>query len=110
MQLDPPARRSPPHCGWPPCEIDLNDFVRKSGANSPRRLKCGREGANKMDAIPAPQISPLMLADRLITLAQDADRAGLQKAARLILRAAERVCEQPPVACGATRRAVHCAG
>ena len=55
-----------------------------------------------MDATPAPQISPIMLADRLITLAQDADRAGLPKAARVILRAAERVCEQPPT--------FHCAG
>lgn len=63
-----------------------------------------------MDANPAPQISPLMLADRLITLAQDADRAGLPKAARLILRAAERVCEQPPVAHGVIHSAFHCAG
>ena len=55
-----------------------------------------------MDAIPLSQISPLVLADRLIALAQDADRAGHRKAAQLILRAAERVCEQPPV--------LHCAG
>ena len=55
-----------------------------------------------MDTIPPSQISPPVLADRLIALAQDADRAGLRKAARLILRAAERVCEQPPV--------FHCAG
>ena len=67
-----------------------------------------------MDNTPAPQISPIVLADRLITLAQDADRAGLQKAALLILRAAERVCEQPPVVNSAVHGVVHgelhCAG
>jgi hypothetical protein len=63
-----------------------------------------------MDTLPSAQISPLVLADRLITLAQDADRAGLPKAARLILRAAERVCEQPPAIHGTVHGALHCAG
>jgi hypothetical protein len=46
-------------------------------------------------AMPA-QISPLVLADRLIALAEDADRAGLRKAAGRIVRLAERVCEERP--------------
>lgn len=48
------------------------------------------------------QISPLVLADRLIALAEDADRAGLRKAAGHIIRLAERVCEERP--------RFHCAG
>jgi len=47
-------------------------------------------------------ISPLVLADRLIALAEDADRAGLRKAAGHIIRLAERVCEERP--------RPHCAG
>ncbi len=42
------------------------------------------------------QVSPLVLADRLIALAEDADRAGLRKAAGSLLRLAERVCEERP--------------
>ncbi|MBV9748582.1 MAG: hypothetical protein JO157_07200 [Acetobacteraceae bacterium] len=41
-------------------------------------------------------VSPLVLADRLIALAEDADRAGLRKAASRLLRLAERVCEERP--------------
>lgn len=55
-----------------------------------------------MDSTPATQFSPLVLADRLIALAEDADRAGLRKAAGRLVRLAERVCEERP------RR--HCAG
>ena len=41
-------------------------------------------------------VSPLVLADRLITLAQDADRAGMREAASRIVRLAQRVCEERP--------------
>ena len=39
--------------------------------------------------------SPLMLSDRLLTLAQDADRAGYRKAAEHLLSLAEDVLDQP---------------
>lgn len=39
--------------------------------------------------------SPLMLSDRLLTLAQDADRAGYRLAAENLLFLAEEVLEQP---------------
>ncbi len=41
-------------------------------------------------------ISPLMLADRLLTLAQDADRAGLPKSAERLLRLAYAICGERP--------------
>ncbi len=41
-------------------------------------------------------VSPLLLADRLITLAQDADRAGMRDAASRLVRLAHRVCEERP--------------
>ena len=44
-----------------------------------------------------PSISPLVIADRLITLAQDADRAGMQAAAsRLIDLAYAALDERAP--------------
>ena len=49
-----------------------------------------------MDPKTAAQISPLVLADRLIALAQDADRAGMRKSASRLVRLAERVCEERP--------------
>ena len=55
-----------------------------------------------MEPNPSTQGSPLVLADRLIALAEDADRAGLPKSAGRLLRLAERVCEERP------RR--HCVG
>ena len=39
--------------------------------------------------------SPLMLSDRLLTLAQDADRAGYRLAAENLLFLAQEVLEQP---------------
>jgi hypothetical protein len=45
-----------------------------------------------------PKISPLMLADRLLSLAQDADKAGLQKPAERLLRLAFAVCGEKPAA------------
>lgn len=47
--------------------------------------------------VPAEQtaFSPLMLSDRLITLAQDADRAGYRIAAENLLFLAEEVLDKP---------------
>ncbi|HTB47309.1 MAG TPA: hypothetical protein VK741_27070 [Acetobacteraceae bacterium] len=39
--------------------------------------------------------SPLMLSDRLLTLAENADRAGLRTAAESLLSLASEVLEQP---------------
>jgi hypothetical protein len=39
--------------------------------------------------------SPLMLSDRLLTLAEDADRAGLRTAAESLLSLASKVLDQP---------------
>ncbi len=40
--------------------------------------------------------SPLVLADRLITLAQEADRAGLRDSAARLLGLIDLVLDQPP--------------
>jgi hypothetical protein len=45
----------------------------------------------------ASQISPLVLVDRLLSLAQDADKAGLRKPAERLLRLAFAVCAERPV-------------
>lgn len=42
-----------------------------------------------------PAFSPLVLSDRLLTLAQDADRAGYRIAAEHLLFLAEEVLEKP---------------
>lgn len=49
-----------------------------------------------MEPNPSTQVSPLVLADRLLALAEDADRAGLRRAASRLIRLAERVCEERP--------------
>jgi hypothetical protein len=41
-------------------------------------------------------VSPLMLADRLLTLAQDADRAGFAKPAERMLKLAYAVWNEKP--------------
>lgn len=41
-----------------------------------------------------PNISPLVIADRLITLAQDADRAGMQAAASRLIDLAYAVFDE----------------
>lgn len=41
-------------------------------------------------------VSPLLLADRLLTLAQDADRAGMPAAATRLVRLAYMMCSQKP--------------
>ena len=46
---------------------------------------------------PARPISPLMLADRLISLAQDADRAGYPDAATTLLAMAHEVLDERPL-------------
>jgi hypothetical protein len=47
----------------------------------------------------AVQISPLVLADRLLSLAQDADRAGFAKPAERLLRLAYAVWREKPLQC-----------
>ena len=47
-------------------------------------------------ARPMPPISPLVLADRLITLAQDADRAGYQDSATRLIGLAYAVFDEQP--------------
>ena len=44
----------------------------------------------------AAQVSPLMLADRLLTLAKDADRAGLRRPAQRLLKLAYDVYDEKP--------------
>jgi hypothetical protein len=47
--------------------------------------------------VPQNSVSPLMLADQLLTLAQDADRAGLHRPAERLLKLAYAVYgEKPP--------------
>ncbi|MDD2859968.1 MAG: hypothetical protein PHI71_02715 [Acidiphilium sp.] len=43
-----------------------------------------------------PIVSPLILTDRLISLAQDAERAGLPVMANRLVRLALRACKPPP--------------
>jgi len=42
------------------------------------------------------QVSPLVIADRLLSLAQDADRAGFKRPAERLLRMAYAVCDEKP--------------
>jgi len=42
------------------------------------------------------KVSPLVLADRLLSLAQDADRAGFTGSAERLLRLAYAVCNEKP--------------
>ncbi len=42
------------------------------------------------------RVSPLMLADRLLTLAKDADRAGLRRPAQRLLKLAYAVYDEKP--------------
>ncbi len=45
---------------------------------------------------PAVQVSQLVLSDRLLTLARDADRAGFSFAARRLVRLAHNVFDETP--------------
>lgn len=47
---------------------------------------------------PALRVSPLMLGDRLLTLAQDAERAGFFKPAERLLKLAYAVYDEKPSA------------
>ncbi len=49
-----------------------------------------------LDLPSSPSFSPLVLIDRLITLAEQADRAGMDKAAGHLVRLAFAVGEEPP--------------
>jgi hypothetical protein len=42
-----------------------------------------------------PAFSPLLLSDRLLTLAEDADKAGFRTAAERLLHLASKVLDQP---------------
>jgi len=42
-----------------------------------------------------PSFSPLLLSDRLLTLAEDADKAGFRTAAESLLSLASEVLDQP---------------
>jgi hypothetical protein len=44
----------------------------------------------------AQAVSPLMLADRLLSLAEDAERAGLHRPALRLVRLAYAVCDEKP--------------
>ena len=43
-----------------------------------------------------PQVSPLVLADRRLTWAQDADRAGFSRPAERLLKLAYAICNERP--------------
>jgi|HubBroStandDraft_5_1064220.scaffolds.fasta_scaffold2689486_1 hypothetical protein len=44
----------------------------------------------------AEKVSPLVLADKLLSLAQDADRAGYARPAERLLRLAYAICNERP--------------
>jgi hypothetical protein len=44
----------------------------------------------------AERVSPLVLADKLLSLAQDADRAGYARPAERLLRLAYAICNERP--------------
>ncbi len=46
---------------------------------------------------PTMTVSPLMLADRILSLAEDADRAGLHRPAERLLRLAYAVYDEKPL-------------
>ena len=52
--------------------------------------------SDAVQTAPAIQVSPLVLSDRLITLAQDADRAGYIDAARHLVHLAHSVFDETP--------------
>jgi len=51
-----------------------------------------------MQQVSALPTSPLTLSHQLLALAQQADQAGLARSARSLLKLAERVCVDRPVA------------
>lgn len=47
------------------------------------------------ESLPLPRLSALVLSDRLLTLAENADRAGYKDTADRLVRLAHRVFEEP---------------
>ena len=47
-----------------------------------------------------PAVSPLMLSDQLLTMAQAAERAGMRRQARSLVRLALNVCDAAPAPAG----------
>jgi hypothetical protein len=59
------------------------------------------QSRNRLSSLTQPQrcaVSPLVIADRLLTLAQDADGAGLHRSADSLLRMAFEMCDERPTA------------
>ena len=53
----------------------------------------------RITSLQEPAFSPLMLSDRLLTLAEDADRAGYRVAAEHLLYLASEVLDNPAELC-----------
>ena len=75
-------------------------FLHRSAAANEGRSRKAARGMNSvsehMQIVPAIPVSPLVLSDRLITLAQDADRAGYIDAARRLVHLAYSVFDEAP--------------
>jgi hypothetical protein len=68
----------------------LQDPGIESAKEEPAMSYMTRIGSRKEHAV-----SPLMLSDRLLTLAEDADKAGYRTAAQNLLFLASKVLDQP---------------
>jgi hypothetical protein len=80
--------------------VMTSNFLTEARSLGDTGMKMGNAGA-----VPSPRvISPLMLSDQLMTLAQDADRAGLRPVAGDLLRLALRICESRPTLRRPTRQ------
>ncbi|MGH7118515.1 MAG: hypothetical protein ACREFP_05950 [Acetobacteraceae bacterium] len=52
--------------------------------------------SSNQEGVPTDHFSPLVLIDRLIALAEEADRAGMERAAGSLVRLAYAVCDEAP--------------
>jgi len=68
------------------------------GADMPRSARRKTPKNTVSAASDAQKTSPLVLADRLLTLAQDADRAGMARPAAKLLKLAWAVWDEKPMA------------
>jgi hypothetical protein len=59
-------------------------------------MQGGMMAGGDMQCASVDMVSPLMLADRLLTLAQDADRAGFSGPAERLLKLAYVMCNEKP--------------
>jgi hypothetical protein len=59
-------------------------------------VKTMMPAGGEMQCSSVDMVSPLMLADRLLTLAQDADRAGFAGPAERLLKLAYVMCNEKP--------------